>query len=457
VTPSLGAKNHTGIESANLFDLRDAVRERAVLAFATLQFFALIYLQKFALFAPSFPLAVPMLIMFGSVIWMLVRGNLRFVPSRTAVFLLFIGACFLSESMADGSWSSLTQLTLLYIPMALSADVPATLYKRIMNRFIILMILPAAIMIVQYAYQKLTSLSDPFNLENFFPKSILLPGFFYNARFPWYSTFSRPNGFFFLEPSFASAYTASAAILEISYFRRPWRAVLLVAATVLSLGGPGALMLAVAAPFLLLRESPRVVAVVAVMVVVAVVAMILLDIPLPMTNRIDELSDAHTSGGLRLLMPAAEFGRLLSDPSYYLLGDGAGSISPAEAGNAWPLVKVFREYGLVAMILFLAFYMVGIIGQSNLPLRVALSIVYFFTGGYLLSPAMDGLIIVACFILAPMNTERELIADSDDAAIRTRGGRPWMRPIVPALASRQDGTARHPAMRWREGGSRGMP
>jgi len=237
VTFLTSAKNGTGFESEDLVNFGKATHERVVVAFATVQFFALIYLQKFALFAPSFPLAVSMLIMLAGVVWLVVTGDLRFVPPRTAALLLFLGFCFLSESLANGSWSSLTQLILLYVPMALSADVSPTLYRRIMNRFIMLMILPAGIMIVQYAYQKLTSLSDPINLEKFFPQSVLMPGFFYNARFPWYSTFSRPNGFFFLEPSFASAFTASAAILEISYFRRPWCAVLLVVATVLSLGG----------------------------------------------------------------------------------------------------------------------------------------------------------------------------------------------------------------------------
>ncbi len=446
MTPLLGTKNHTGIESADLLGLGEVAHERAVMAFATLQFFALIYLQKFALFAPAFPLAVSMLIMFGSVACMVLTGNLRFVPSRTAVFLLFLASCFLSESMVSGSWASLAQLILLYIPMALSADISATLYKRIAKRFIMLMILPAGIMIVQYAYQKLTSLSDPFNLENFFPKSILMPGFYYNAHFPWNSNFSRPNGFFFLEPSFASAYAASAAILEISYFRRPWCVVLLIAATVLSMGGTGALMLAVAAPFLLARESPRVVAVVAAIAVAALIVMLVLNIPLPMTNRMDELNDEHSSGGLRLLMPAAEFGRLLSHPSYYLAGDGAGAISPLEAGNPWPLVKVFREYGLVAMILFLAFYLVGIVGPSNLPLKVALSIVYFFTGGYLLSPALDGLIIMLCFVLAP-KTEPEAIAVSGDATRRTQIGRRSAGPIAAALAPGQEDAARHRPIR----------
>ena len=58
------------------------------------------------------------------------------------------------------------------------------------------MILPAGIMITQYAYQKLTGLSDPINLEQLFPKSILMPGFFYNAHYPWTLPLADPMGSF---------------------------------------------------------------------------------------------------------------------------------------------------------------------------------------------------------------------------------------------------------------------
>ena len=50
------------------------------------------------------------------------------------------------------------------------------------------------------------------------------------------------------------------------------------------------------------------------------------------------------------------------------------------------------------MISFIIFYMSGIAGNFNLPLKIALSIVYFFTGGYLLTPNLVGLLAILCFI-----------------------------------------------------------
>ena len=79
-----------------------------------------------------------------------------------------------------------------------------------------LMFFPACIIIVQYAYQKITGSGDPISMTPLVPKSLMMQGYIYEAHDPWNSPFMRPNGFFFLEPSFVSAFTASAAIFLIS-------------------------------------------------------------------------------------------------------------------------------------------------------------------------------------------------------------------------------------------------
>jgi hypothetical protein len=385
--------------------------ERAITGFASLQFFSLIYLQKFGFFAHTFPLSVPELIMFASVGWMVVSGNLAVVPARTAIFLIFIGFCLLSESLNQGSVTSFLEVTLLYSCMIVCARLSPAAYRKIINSFIMFMILPAVIIVIQYAYQRFTGLEDPFNLELLFPKSVLLSGYFYNAHYPWNSTFSRPNGFFFLEPSFASAFTACAAILEVSYFRRRWCVGLLVSATVLSMGATGISMLVIAAPFLLSRERVHVAVLAVIVIVSAVTTAYLLGIPLPLISRADELSDTKSSGSDRMLRPATELVNSVFDLSAGgWIGNGAGS-SPR--GQIWPLLKVLREYGPLAMMSFLALYVVGIAKSANLALMVSLSIIYNFTGGYLLSPVMAGFVMLFCFILTP---DRELKAADAGAA-----------------------------------------
>jgi len=375
----------------------------------------LIYLQKFALFANSsgsvngrlipsgdFSVPVELVIMSAGVGWMVLCRYFAIVPSRLAVFVVFLGFCLFSEAFAVGSSvPSFGELILLYASAIVCADLSDGLYRKIINRFIMLMVLPAGIMIIQYVYQKVTGLSDPINLEKLFPvKSVLMPGFFYNSHYPWNSNFSRPNGFFFLEPSMASAFTAAAVILEVSYFRRRWCTILMVAATVLSVAATGVMMLLIAAPFLLFRVSPRVATAAVIAAVATLTVMFMLDIDVAMMSRTEELQEANSSGGTRVAVPAADLASLLFDPTIFFIGNGAASTPPTVA-QVWPLAKLLREYGMLATASFLVLYFLGVSRPSNVPLKVSLSIVYFFAGGNLLQPALVNLLLLFSFILIP--------------------------------------------------------
>jgi hypothetical protein len=195
----------------------------------------------------------------------------------------------------------------------------------------------------------------------------------------------------------ASAFTASAAILEISYFRRRWCTVLMIAATVLSMAATGIMMLVIAAPFLLSRVSPRVATAAVIATLATLTVMLILDIPLPMMARTEELQEVNSSGGQRVTVPAADLARLLFDPTILFIGNGAAS-TPPTVGQVWPLAKLLREYGLLATVSFLVLYFLGVSRPSNVPLKVSLSIVYFFAGGNLLQPALVNMLILFSFI-----------------------------------------------------------
>ena len=180
-------------------DRSDAImiHERAVVAFASLQIFALIYLQKFALGGSSFPIPVPFLIMLASIGWMVVSRNLSFSAPRLASYMIFVTCCLWSQSLSGGSLPSLVELILLYGSMTLCANVSEWTYRQILDKFTMFMIFPAYVIIVQYAYQKLTGFSDPISMDRMIPKSVLLQGFFYEAHYPWNSTFHVPMDFSF--------------------------------------------------------------------------------------------------------------------------------------------------------------------------------------------------------------------------------------------------------------------
>ena len=427
-------------------DRAQADHDRAIIRFASVQLFALVFLQKFTL---GGQLSVPLLIMLAGVARMVVSGGAAIVGSRLACYLLFAGFCFWSESLAGGSLPSFFELILLYGCMTICATASDAAYRKIIDRFVRFMIVPACIVIVQYAYQKLTGISNPIDIERIVPASLLLQGYNYSGHYPWNSYFIRPNGFFFLEPSYISAFTASAAIMEITYLRRPFLAMLMIVATALTLGATGVIMLLIAAPFLLAREKTDVIVMVVAAAFLALATAAALDAPLPLISRADELAASDSSGGQRITMPASRLAELAFDPSYVFLGDGSGEVSQGgpstlaatasksakalykaygghvAAMNPWPVVKLLNEYGLLATMAFVALYLTGVAGKFNVPMKVALSIVYFFTGGYLLSPPMVELVIFFCFMFAPASAgyERARLQDLPPGQRATFGHR----------------------------------
>ena len=221
-------------------------------------------------------------------------------------------------------------------------------------------------------------------LSRFVPKSFLLQGYYYDEHYPmWYDVFQRPNGLFFLEPSFFSFFTASAAIIEITYFKRPALIALMTMATIFSFGGTGLTMLVVAAPLLLARQSPRLALPLVIVGIVGLVSALMLGADLPLLSRMNELDAGGASGSMRLVVPLNRLIELLSDPSYLFTGTGAGSTT-SDLGSAWPMLKLTKEYGIITMFAFMLLYASVFVGSYNIPVKIAVAIIFHFTGGYLL-------------------------------------------------------------------------
>ena len=106
---------------------------------------------------------------------------------------------------------------------------------------------------------------------------------------------------------------------------------------------------------------------------------------LPLLSRMSELHQQGSSGSGRLLLPSLSIVAYATDPTYFFVGAGAGSITDAD-GVAWPLLKLTKEYGLLAALTFAALYLTACGGRFNLALKVSLSIVFNFVSGSLLSP-----------------------------------------------------------------------
>jgi len=390
-------------QSGNVVSL-EISEDHGAIQFATVQLFVAIYLQKFAVGPLSFQISLPIPIMLGHIGFMLITGRMRFARLRLGCYLMFASSCLISQAILGTrfSISSLVELLLIYSFLTVTSSVSESAYQLVLKRFIGLMIIPAVIVFVQYFYQRITGLSDPIGMNGMFPKSFLLQGFFYDAHWPWNSTFQRPNGFFFLEPSIVSMFTASAAIIELTYFKRIRYAALMIGATAFSMGGTGMTMLLIASPFLLARQTLPVVLLVGVAALMALWVATALNVPLPLLSRIDELHYATSSSGGRILVPAEHLVKLLFDPSFFLIGTGAGSTTTA-LGMAWPVVKLMNEYGLLTTMLYVALYLMAIARPYNVPLAIAISFTFHFTGGYLLDAVILQFMAVIFCMVVPLN------------------------------------------------------
>jgi hypothetical protein len=379
----------------------DIRKDQSAIQFATVQLFVAVYLQKFAVGPLSFQVSLPMLIMLGHLGFMLTTGRMHFAPIRLGCYLLFASSCSLAQAISGGrlSVASFVELLLIYSFLTVTSFASEAAYKLILKRFVGMMIIPALIVLVQYFYQKLTGLSDPISMNSIVPKSLLLQGFVYDAHYPWNSTFQRPNGFFFLEPSVISMFTASAAIIELTYFKRIPFALLMIGATGFSMGGTGLTMLLIASPFLLARQSLPAALLIGVAALIALSAAIALNVPLPLLSRLNELHQASSSGSGRLLIPAEQLTKLLFDPSFILTGGGAGSTTAA-LGNPWPVLKLINEYGLVTTILYVILYLMAFVKPYNVPLAIAISILFHFSGGYLLDAiVVQFMAVIFCMVI----------------------------------------------------------
>ncbi|WP_426955253.1 hypothetical protein [Muricoccus radiodurans] len=365
--------------------------------------FTLIYLQKFGLtVSADLQFSIPMLFYFLLMPVMLLRSQAVIDGRRLCLYLTFLAAVLASQVLASStpSISSLMQLLLLYLPFVLVCRLEREDIAALFRLFSTLMILPALLVLVQYAYQLAHGAGTSLGINPYVPSQFLLQGYMYESSTENWITYNRPNGMVFLEPSFCSAFLASAIILELCTRVAKARILLFSVALVACAGATGMVMLGVALPLIALRRAPATTLILASLAGVLVLVLLWLGVDLPMTSRIEELGSQGASGNARLMLPFERLFDLLVDPSLFFSGHGAGSITAQaeQFGAAWALLKMMYEYGILAAFLYLLLFISSADGQIPLALKVALCVIFHLTGGYLLSPILVPLIFAFCVV-----------------------------------------------------------
>lgn len=366
---------------------------------------------------------------------LLLRGGLVHNRVRTelygaALIVLVVAAAAASWLGHDVSLNSLLLLLVLYLPWAFCVA------PRFRDRFVPLMatfvnamtgfaVLGAGQMVAQLV------LGWPYTdyLRVLFGPTWLDLTFNTENPLAWNNPLVKANAFVFLEPSFLCQFCALALIVALILRRPAWQQLVLGLGMAATLSGTGILLLVLGTVLIVLRAPDRIQprAVVAGALCLTVVfltpaAGILLD-------RRDEASRSGSSGSLRFVQPyTGAVAGLREQPSRYLVGAGPGASdrllastrSGGEAVVYGVVPKVAFEYGLVSLVVFVAFLLVAVLRGPPVPVLAGCTLfMLFFLSGSLLSPH----VIITAWLLTTAWGTPVTLGISDAVAARVRRAR----------------------------------
>ena len=382
---------------------------RIDLAFGVLAF-GTICTQKFALPSGEM-LGMPAIIMWGVLLWLLVRGAAVVDPVRAALFGLMlcgiVTSMLIQRQMPRGP-NPVILLLIMYSGLVFRVDVDRPMLLRCLDKYQTAILLIALYVIVQQMIQY--SIGNSFwpNIEKMTPKALQIPGYMYIRPVDgWDTKYLTPNGFFFLEPSGLSGYLALGVATEIVWFSRPRRLAIIAFGMVVCMAGTGIVILSLLSPFLIPKMDRRVRNRVLAVGIPVILLAVMFGAFSRLSDRSGELGEKNSSGHGRLVAPFEDTIALASDPTYIISGEGPGTAAKGgdltradEAEVQWPSDKLIFEYGLLTAIAFHVYMFVVTFRRSPSPV-VALVIFIpqmFFGGGFVTAPGIVA-IVMFCSLL----------------------------------------------------------
>ena len=216
----------------------------------------------------------------------------------------------------------------------------------------------------------------------------------------------KSNGFFLLEPSIFSQSMAMGLILEILAARRAWFLALFAAGLLLSFSGTGWIVLL---SFLLsvgarLGRRGIVLAAGLAMAIVAVFAAVVYfspDTADVFAGRVAEFSQPGTSGNLRFTTPFQLMNEVLArEPTAWLFGIGPGAserLSLAYEYDVNTPIKILLEYGMPAVVLYVAIFLSAQRTKLQGALVVPCLVLVLLAGGYQeFAPVLFPILLLIC-------------------------------------------------------------
>jgi hypothetical protein len=224
---------------------------------------------------------------------------------------------------------------------------------------------------------------------------------------------TKANGFFLVEPSVFSQVMAIGLIIEVLSARRAIYLGLFAAGLMLSFSGTGWIILVGfgLTAFAGLGRRGAVIGLAALLIVVlAFGAMSILapDFAAQFQVRLTEFQTPGTSAHLRFITPFWLLGDVIArEPSSLLVGIGAGASERLTLPYIFDVntpVKIVLEYGVPALIAYIALFLTGKRSRNQAALVIPAMIWFFVTGGYQQFPPVLFFVLLLLVVARLRNT-----------------------------------------------------
>lgn len=362
-------------------------------------------LQKIALPGTGGQLSITTLLVPVVCLVGLVRGQLKLFPPSLVALLAICSIAGLSSMFSASTEVSVTSLLLLVgcqLPWMVRPSAPIS-YERGWQIYQSIAVLICVAGVFQFLIQFAIG-NAAFSIDRL-PKGIIVYG--YNLIIPlnYGATIIKSNGVVLVEPSVFSQVIAVALIFELSCRRRVWAMALFSLGLIVSFSGTGLVVAMVFGGWLVLALAPKAPVSIVVLVVLLIAVFALGGFEYAV-NRAPELVVENSSGNARFLSMFAVLDRDIFTSTWStLFGRGAGTVLDGAKSVSFDIfdatwAKLIYEYGLLTGGIYVAMVFAFAL-RSSAVTSYALLLVYFVMGGYLLNPAMTGIVAVMMAWLSP--------------------------------------------------------
>jgi hypothetical protein len=366
---------------------------------------SLVFLQRFAITfgVKQIPLVLPLTFVVMTILFLCNAVDIARVKLEAYTFMMSV--LILCSLMSIGSLhialTSLAALASVYLLWTVTIKEPYRLiFPDALNIFQWSVAITSLLSVLQFFLQ-LVGLGF-IDLNSLVPAHWMLSGFNTTYHPPLMNIF-KSNGFFMLEPSFASQLSALAFIFEYRYFKRIGWLALYLAAVIFTFSGTGILLILLAAIFafkdFLVPNKKALKYLLFSLVLVFPMAIAYLPVYI---ERIQHQLSTGSSAYARWVSPFIGVSYLFPSHTLFGAGPGAESRSPLllllPPANSFTVIpSLLFQYGIVGALSFTVFLYVCVrfCIKSDMPstVMVSLGIIYLLLSGTLIEPSIDFLIL----------------------------------------------------------------